>query len=152
MVRTDCFHISPKIVTKLSKASESFNNLSSALKLSKNLLKYGTFIENARDRIHTRTLIHSNDSCQIWTGSVKKGSNYGQIKYKDPKDGRYKTKGVHRVALMVSDKIKRLDIQANLVASHFCNNSLSVNVDHFKETKSASMNIFRFFIFFLNHL
>ena len=100
-----------------------------------------TFNVNTRERIHTRTHIHSNDSCRIWTGPVKKGSNYGQIKYKDPIDGRYKTKGVHRVALMVSDKIRKLDIPANLVASHLCNNSLCVNVDHLNfEPQSVNNN------------
>ena len=48
-----------------------------------------TFIENTRERIHTRIAIRHNGSCQIWTSSLKKGSNYGLITYKDTIDGKH---------------------------------------------------------------
>ena len=43
---------------------------------------------------------------------------------------RYKTKGVNREAIMVSEKANMLHIPTYLAASQPCNNPLCVNVDH----------------------
>ena len=56
--------------------TERYVNHTAICRLLENFQK--TFIESTRERIHASTLIHSNDSCQIWTGYVKRGSNYGQ--------------------------------------------------------------------------
>ena len=48
---------------------------------------------------------------------------------------------------MLSDKIKRLNITDNLVASHLCNNFLCVKVDHLS-FKPQSVNNNRSFCFF----
>ena len=91
--------------------------------------KMEEFFAYIRDRISERTARHDNGQCRIWTGPVKRAL-YGQLKFKDPRDGRLKTRGVHRLALMVSEKIKRLDVPAEQVTSHLCNNPLCVNPGH----------------------
>ena len=94
-----------------------------------------------RDRIPERTVRHDNGQCRIWTGPVKRGSVKGQLKFKDLRDGRLKTRGVHRVALTVSEKIKRLDVPAEQVTSHLCNNPLCVNPGHLVFKNQALNNI-----------
>lgn len=88
------------------------------------------FFEIARERIRESSFQHSNGHCRIWSGAVKKGTIYGQFRFKDPRYGKYKVKGVHRVALMVSEAVQSLDVPPDMVTSHLCNNSLCVNVQH----------------------
>ena len=109
------------------------------LRLKQN--KMEEFFAYTRERILERTLKHTSYiQCTSWTGPLKKGSEYSQLRSKDAGDGRLKTGGVHRVALMVSGKVRSLDVPVDQVTSHLCNNSLCVNTDHL---------FFFFFFFFL---
>ena len=73
VVRTDCIHIFSEnghhMLKRHVNHSATCRLLENFHKSSKNL---ETFIGNTRERVHTRTLIHSNDICQIWTSSVKR--------------------------------------------------------------------------------
>ena len=63
--------------------------------------------------IANRSVIHANGQCQIWMGSMKQGTEYGVIRYKDPRDGPvagHRSKGVHRMTILVSDSVKDLDV------------------------------------------
>ena len=94
--------------------------------------------------IASRSVIHANGQCQIWMGPMKQGTEYGVIRYKDPRDGPvagHRSKGVHRMAILVSDGVKDLDVPPSLVASHICNNSLCTNTTHLSlEPQSVNNN------------
>lgn len=92
------------------------------------------FYAKMRQRISLQThLFEKNNECLIWNGYRKPGTGYGVLRFRDPTDKVYtkhKTRGVHRVCLMVSPSIQKMDIPASLTASHLCGNSLCVNSDH----------------------
>lgn len=92
-----------------------------------------TFFLETQAKIVANSKWHENGQCRIWTGPIKQGSNYGVVRYKDPRDPQdagHRSKGAHRMALLVSDTVRDLDISPNFVASHLCNNSLCINAAH----------------------
>ena len=91
------------------------------------------FYSKMQAEIASQSYVHSNGQCMIWTGPMKHGTEYGVIRYKDPRDGPvagHRSKGVHRMAILVSDPIKDLGVPPSRVTSHLCNNSLCINVAH----------------------
>lgn len=103
-----------------------------------------TFYAKMTAEIATRSAAHANGQCQIWMGPMKHGTEYGVMRFKDPRDGPdagHRSKGVHRMAILVCDRVKDLDVPPSLVASHLCNNSLCVNVAHLSlEPQSVNNN------------
>ena len=102
--------------------------------LSNFSIKMEDFYAKIRHRISLQThLFVKNKECIIWDGYRKPNTGYGVIRFRDLTDTVYtkhKTRGVHRVCLMVSPDIEKMNIAASLTASHLCGNSLCVNSKH----------------------
>ena len=94
-----------------------------SLKLSK-LDEIENFIKLCKERLDSRSTLHTNGQCIMWTG-------YGQYRYRDNRDlatAGHRTRSIDRMALMV--KARSLDIQPEQQAGHLCNNKLCINADH----------------------
>ncbi|XP_062586855.1 uncharacterized protein LOC134248478 [Saccostrea cucullata] len=69
-----------------------------------------------------------NGQCRIWTGARSSNNKYGVVCYKHPIKNRWQTMHVHRLSVMLHHRYHELD--ASVVASHLCHNTLCVVPEH----------------------
>ncbi|KAH3772798.1 hypothetical protein DPMN_174144 [Dreissena polymorpha] len=87
------------------------------------------FFLRCEEQLRANSNPHTNGQCQIWCGCTNR--RYGQFRYRDPRkppDSRHKTRGAHRMALLVA--YRTLDVSPTLQASHLCNRPLCINPAH----------------------
>ena len=87
------------------------------------------FYKECQEKLIKNSKLCENGECILWTGAVSRGG-YGNFRYLDPGDRRYKTHSAHRVSLML--KVKNFNVSPRLHASHLCNNKLCVNAEHIR--------------------
>lgn len=88
------------------------------------------FVEHYSEKLSSKSELAQNNTCRLWTGSVKPGKQppYGIIHIKI--DDKWTTIAVHRLAYALNHNLKLSDMERTLDVSHLCHNSLCTNADH----------------------
>lgn len=86
------------------------------------------FLTKYREKVRSGSAPGLNGQCRIWTGARSSNNKYGVVCFKHPVKNKWVTVHVHRLSVMLHHGYHELD--ASIVASHLCHNTLCVVPEH----------------------